>query len=198
MLNLVLSFLTCNNIMHILPLPLCGLYSIRAQNGYWQHVVCPCKIVLLTLVAPRGVPDLYLSRGIHTEHARTAYRKTCGTKYQQLCRRYISQTPCHKWNITQARPMSVSDVSCSLQSWVSTTHRLYSQLTFSNTFIKSNCKFKRPEKNPIDYSSYYLTHYYYWLCFIHMPSDNEFVAWVERKKSYGTPTATHDTTQRII
>ena len=28
--------LTCNNIMYILPLPLCGIYSIRirAQNGY--------------------------------------------------------------------------------------------------------------------------------------------------------------------
>ena len=45
--------------MHILPLPLCGLYSICAQNGYGQHR--PCKIVLLTLVAPRGVTDLYIS-----------------------------------------------------------------------------------------------------------------------------------------
>ena len=50
-----------NNIMHILHLPLCGLSSIRAQNGYGQHLVRPCKIVLLTLVAPRGVTDLYLS-----------------------------------------------------------------------------------------------------------------------------------------
>ena len=33
--------------MHILPLPLCGLYGICAQNGYGQHH--PCKIVLLTL-----------------------------------------------------------------------------------------------------------------------------------------------------
>ena len=48
-----------NNIMHILPLPPCGLYSIRAQNGYGQHR--PCKIVLLTLVAPRGVTDLDFS-----------------------------------------------------------------------------------------------------------------------------------------
>ena len=60
--------------MHILSLPLCGLYSIRAQNGYGQHH--PCKIVLLTLVAPRGVTDLHLPRGIHTEHARTAYHET--------------------------------------------------------------------------------------------------------------------------
>ena len=60
LLNFVLFCLTCNsNIMHILPLPPCGLCSIRAQNGYGQH--CPCKIVLLTLVAPRGVTDLYLS-----------------------------------------------------------------------------------------------------------------------------------------
>ena len=53
------SVLTFNNIMRILPLPPCGLYSIRAQNGYGQHR--PCKIVLLTLVAPRGVTDLHLS-----------------------------------------------------------------------------------------------------------------------------------------
>ena len=45
--------------LYISPLPLCGLYSIRAQNGYGQHR--PCKIVLLTLVAPRGVTDLYIS-----------------------------------------------------------------------------------------------------------------------------------------
>ena len=45
--------------MHILPLPLSGLYIICAQNGYGKHR--PCKIVLLTLVAPRGVTDLYLS-----------------------------------------------------------------------------------------------------------------------------------------
>ena len=41
-----------------------------------------------------------------------------------------SQTPYFNWNIAQARPMNVSDVSRSLQSWVSTTHRLNSQLTF--------------------------------------------------------------------
>ena len=35
------------------PYPLCGLYSISAQNGY--------DIVLLTLVASRGVTDLYPS-----------------------------------------------------------------------------------------------------------------------------------------
>ena len=29
--------------------------------------------------------------------------------------------------------------------------------------IKSNCKFRRPNKNPMDYYSYYLKHYYYWL-----------------------------------
>ena len=53
------SLLTFNNIMHILPLHPCGLYSIRAQHSYGQHR--PCKIVLSTLVAPRGVTDLYLS-----------------------------------------------------------------------------------------------------------------------------------------
>ena len=130
-LNIVLFCLTRKNIMHTLPLPLCGLCSIRAQNGYGQHR--PCKIVLLTLVTPRGVTDLYLSWGINIEHARTAYHKTCGTEYQQPYRRCNSQTPYYKWNIAQARPMSVSDVSRRLQSWVSTTHRPYSQLTFFNT-----------------------------------------------------------------
>ena len=48
--------------MHILPFSPCGLYSIRAQNGCGQHR--PCKIVLLTLVTPKGVTDLYLPRGI--------------------------------------------------------------------------------------------------------------------------------------
>ena len=112
--------------------PPCGLYRICAQNGYGQHR--PCKIVLLTLVTPRGVTDLYLSWGINIEHARTAYHKTCGTEYQQPYRRCNSQTPYFNWNIAQARPMSVSDVSRSLQSWVSTTHRSYSQLTFFNIF----------------------------------------------------------------
>ena len=113
---------------------LCGLYSIRAQNGYGPHR--PCKIVLLTLVAPRGVTDLYLSWGIHIEHARTAYHETCRTEYQPAYRRCNSQTPYYKCNTAQARPMSVSDVSRSLQSWVSTTHRSYSQLTFFNIFIQ--------------------------------------------------------------
>ena len=36
--------------------PPCGLYRICAQNGYGQHR--PCKILLLTLAAPRGVTVL--------------------------------------------------------------------------------------------------------------------------------------------
>ena len=36
----------------------------------------PCKVVLLTLVASRGVTDLFPSRGMDVEHARTAYH-TC-------------------------------------------------------------------------------------------------------------------------
>ena len=35
------------------------LYSIRAQNGYGPHHLC--KIAVFTLVAPRGVTDLYLT-----------------------------------------------------------------------------------------------------------------------------------------
>ena len=119
--------------MHILPLPLCGLYSIHAQNGYGHH----CKIFLLTLVAPRRVTDLYLSWGIHTEYARTVYYETCGTEYQQPCRKCFSQTPYYKWNIAQARPINVSYVPRSLQSWFSTAHRSYSKLTIFNIFIKS-------------------------------------------------------------
>ena len=121
--------------MHILLLPLlCGLYSIGAHNGYGQHRLC--KIVLLTLAAPRGVTDLYLSWRIHIEHARTAYHETCGTEYQQPYRRCNSQTPYYRWNIAQARPMSESYVPRSLQSLVSTTHRSYSQLTFCNTLYR--------------------------------------------------------------
>ena len=39
LLHFVLFCLTCNNssIVHILPLLPCGLYSIRAQNGYGQY-----------------------------------------------------------------------------------------------------------------------------------------------------------------
>ena len=106
----------------------CAGYSIRAKNGYGRHR--PCKIVLLTLVTPRGVTDLYLSWGINIEYARTAYHKTCGTEYQKPYLRFNSQAPYYKWNMAQARPTSVSDISRSLQSWVSTTHRSYSQLTF--------------------------------------------------------------------
>ena len=34
----------------------------------------------------------------------------------------------------------------------------------------------------MDYYSYDLKHYYYWLYCIYMPSDNEFAACVDRKK----------------
>ena len=50
--------------------------------------------------------------------------------------------------------MSVSDVSRSLQSWVSTTHRSYSQLTFSNFLLKIyiyvvSPVLHRPQKNDL-------------------------------------------------
>ena len=35
--------------------------------------------------------------------------------------------------------------------------------------IKSKCKFRRPNKNPMGYCSYYLIHYYYWLHCIYVP-----------------------------
>ena len=133
--SIFLFCLTCNSsIMHILPLPPCGLYSIRAQNGYGQHR--PCEIVLLTLITPRGVTDLRLSWGKNTEHARTAYHKTCGTEYEQPYRRCNSLTPCFNWNIAQARPMNVSDVSRSLQSWVSTIQSVVLTADVFQLFIK--------------------------------------------------------------
>ena len=46
--------------------------------------------------------------------------------------------------------------------------------------IKSNCKFRRPNENPMNYYSYYLQHYYYWRYCIYTPSDDEFVACVAR------------------
>ena len=49
-----------------------------------------------------------LSSGIIIEHARTAYHETCGTMHQQPYRRCNSPTPYYKWNIAQARPMSMS------------------------------------------------------------------------------------------
>ena len=87
LLIFVVFRLTCNSsIMRILPLPPCGLYSIRAQHGYGHDR--PCKVVLLTLVTRRRVTDLYLSWGVNIEHVRTAYHKTCGTEYQQPYRGY--------------------------------------------------------------------------------------------------------------
>ena len=83
-----------------------------------QGVLCIRIVhVLIRIVRTNRFGD-YLSRGINipVEHARTAYRKTCRTEYQQPYRTYISQTPYYKWNIAQARPMSVSDISRSLQS----------------------------------------------------------------------------------
>ena len=59
-------------------------------------------LLLLTLLTPRGVTDLYLSWGINIEHARKAYHKTCGTGYQQPYRRCNSQTPYYEWNIAHA------------------------------------------------------------------------------------------------
>ena len=102
-------------------------------------------------VAPRGVNDLYLSWRISVEHARTAYHKTCGTEYQQpYHRRFSSATPYYKWNIAQTRPMSVSDVSCSLHSWLSTTNRSYSQLTFFFCYKINKSLESAPRSSPSD------------------------------------------------
>ena len=84
------------------------IYSPCA-DGYGQHR--PCKIVLLTLVTPRGVTGLYISWGINIAHARTAYHKTCGTEYQQAYRRCSSQTPYFNWNIAQARRTRITQLA---------------------------------------------------------------------------------------
>ena len=104
----------------------------------------------------QGITDLYLSWGINlnVEHARTAYHKTCGTENQQPYRRRNSQTPCFNWNIAQARPMSVSNVRRSLQSWESTTHRWYSQLTFFfflKNYFQSKVKQRQLWVRPIEW-----------------------------------------------
>ena len=56
--------------------PLCGVYinTVSAQIGCGEFS-------LLTLAVSRGVVDLYPLLGINIEHARTTFRKVCGTKY---------------------------------------------------------------------------------------------------------------------
>ena len=75
----------------------------------------------------------------------TPMRTTRPLRSQEPYRRCTSQTPYYKWNIAQARPISVSDVSRSLQSWVWITHRSYSQLTSFNILIKKSSKTKISE-----------------------------------------------------
>ena len=87
----------------------------------------PCKIVLLSLVTPRGVTDLHIWWGINIEHARTAYHKTCETEYQQPYHRrfnsqtiysyilqmeYSTSTPNERvWRITQLAKLSFNHLS---------------------------------------------------------------------------------------
>ena len=107
------SVLTFNNIiMHILPLPPCGLSSIRAQNVFWQHR--PCKIVLFDPGGTQGShrPGISFMRNKYRTRA-NGLHETCGTEYQQTYRIVYVLHNHH------------------LQSWVSTTHRSYSQLMFS-------------------------------------------------------------------
>ena len=71
-----------------------------------------------SVVAPRGVTDLYFSWGIHVEHVRTAYQETCRTEYQQAYRRCNSQITIFQlehstgapnqrvWRITQLAKLS--------------------------------------------------------------------------------------------
>ena len=128
-------------------------------------------IKLLTMVTPRGVTDLYLSWWINIEHARTAYRKTCGTTISN--NNHIvdnSQTPYFNWNIAQARPMSVSNVSRNLKSWVWTTHRSYSQLTskfFWKTLKNVSCEYDRLNGwNSTLQAAWYIRHVC-WVCLLY-------------------------------
>ena len=45
---------TMYRVMHILPLPLCGLYSIRAAELLWET-----SSLKYRLVKPRGITDLF-------------------------------------------------------------------------------------------------------------------------------------------
>ena len=54
----------------------------KKKSNHGQHR--PCKIVLLTLVTPRGVtglPGIYFMRGINIEHARTFFLLCSRTRY---------------------------------------------------------------------------------------------------------------------
>ena len=88
LLNFVCFCLTCSNIMHSY-LSLYAGYIVPCAE--WLCTARPCEIVLLTLVAPRGVTDLYLPLGINIERA-NGLPKTRGTEYQQRYCRFNSNT----------------------------------------------------------------------------------------------------------
>ena len=65
-------------------------------------------MVLLTVIAPSRVNDLYPSSGKNIEHARTTYHKKCGNGVSTTIS-WISFTNTipgiyYKWNIEQERP----------------------------------------------------------------------------------------------
>ena len=140
--------------MHILPLPLCGLFSIRAQNDYGQYRPYNRPV---DPGSTQGSHRLYLSWGIHIEHAQTAYYETCGTQCQQSYRRRNSQAPYlyYKWNIdstsapnervsriTQLAKLSFNHPSVVLtadvfQYFYESPPQIFEELTHNRTNIKS-------------------------------------------------------------
>ena len=138
--RLCLYLVSYNKIMHILPPPFFAGYIVSVRRtviGSSSKSSCwPWQYPGESLTCEY----IFHEEHVNIEHARTAYHKTCGTEYQQPYRRFNSQKPYsyYKGNIAQARPTSVSDVSRSLQSWLSTTHWSYSQLTFFQFFFLSD------------------------------------------------------------
>ena len=89
----------------------------------------------------------------HEEYTNTRERSTMKLVELSINNHIVDSIHKHhilhmSWNIAQARPISVSYIPSSLQSWVSTTHRSYSQLMFFNIskynkLTNVSCKYDR-------------------------------------------------------
>ena len=109
----ILFFVLCcstrSNITHILPLPLSGLYIyiLSVRRMVMDNIVL-VKSSCWPWWHPGESPTyIFHEEYIQNTRAWTAYHETCGTEYQQPNRRCNSQTAYYKWNMAQARPLSV-------------------------------------------------------------------------------------------